>query len=110
MFRCLPSPRISIFTTVITLTATFSPQPTSAQTETALPNSPGADRVLTAQIQTPPPDQHQAPYVPPKITGQAITLEQALAFAIQNNPTLQANQTLILQNRAQEITANLRPN
>ena len=27
-----------------------------------------------------------------------------------NNPTLQANQTLILQNKAQEITANLRPN
>jgi cobalt-zinc-cadmium efflux system outer membrane protein len=43
-------------------------------------------------------------------SGQAITLEQALDLAERNNPTLQANQTLILQNKAQEITANLRPN
>jgi cobalt-zinc-cadmium efflux system outer membrane protein len=37
-------------------------------------------------------------------------LEQALDLVTRNNPTLQANQTLILQNKAQEITANLRPN
>ncbi len=41
---------------------------------------------------------------------RAITIEQAIAFARKNNPTLNANQTLISQNKAQEITANLRPN
>ena len=92
------------------LTVLLWPWAMSAQNETMLPNAPGAERVMTAQVQTPPPDQHQAPYVPPKIAGQAITLEQALDLAKQNNPTLLANQTLILQNKAQEITANFRPN
>jgi outer membrane protein, heavy metal efflux system len=40
----------------------------------------------------------------------AITIEQAIALAKKNNPTLNANQTLISQSKAQEITANLRPN
>jgi outer membrane protein, heavy metal efflux system len=110
MPRWLPSPRIHSCAAIIALTAMLLPLTMSAQSQTALPNAPGSTRVLTAQVQTPPPDQHQAPYVPPKITGQAITLEQALDLAKQKNPTLQANQTLILQNKAQEITANLRPN
>jgi cobalt-zinc-cadmium efflux system outer membrane protein len=41
---------------------------------------------------------------------QAITLEQALDLARRNNPTLQGNQMLIQQSKAQEITAGLRPN
>jgi cobalt-zinc-cadmium efflux system outer membrane protein len=40
----------------------------------------------------------------------AITIEQAIDLAKKNNPTLNANQTLISQSKAQEITANLRPN
>ncbi len=40
----------------------------------------------------------------------AITIEQAIDLAKRNNPTLNANQTLISQSKAQEITANLRPN
>lgn len=47
-------------------------------------------------------------------TGQtlppAITIEQAIALAKKNNPTLNANQTLISQSQAQEITVHLRPN
>jgi cobalt-zinc-cadmium efflux system outer membrane protein len=39
-----------------------------------------------------------------------VTIEQAIALARQNNPTLNANRTLISQSKAQEITANLRPN
>jgi outer membrane protein, heavy metal efflux system len=39
-----------------------------------------------------------------------ITLDQAIALAIAHNHALKAARTLILQNRAQEITANLRPN
>lgn len=39
-----------------------------------------------------------------------VTLEQAIDMAIQHNHSLQAARTMILQNQAQEITANLRPN
>jgi cobalt-zinc-cadmium efflux system outer membrane protein len=110
MLRWFPPSRINNCAAVAVLLAMLLPLRVSAQDETTLPNAPGSAHVLTAQVQTPPPDQHQGPYVPPKISGQAITLELALELAKQNNPTLQANQTLILQNRAQEITANLRPN
>jgi cobalt-zinc-cadmium efflux system outer membrane protein len=39
-----------------------------------------------------------------------VTLDQAIDMAIQHNHSLQAARTMILQNQAQEITANLRPN
>jgi cobalt-zinc-cadmium efflux system outer membrane protein len=39
-----------------------------------------------------------------------ITLDQAIELALAHNHSLKANRTLILQNQAQEITANLRPN
>ncbi len=39
-----------------------------------------------------------------------ITLEQAIDMALKHNHTLQAARTQILQNKAAEITANLRPN
>ena len=83
----------------------------TAQQATPLPDAPGARRTLTAQAQTPQPIP-SAPQAPatPKALPQAITLEQALELAKQNNPTLRANETLVLQNKAQEITANLRPN
>src|SRR5579864_8321503 len=45
--------------------------------------------------------------------GQAktlISLDQAIDLALAHNHALIANRTLILQNQAQEITANLRPN
>ena len=84
----------------------------SAQQSSGLPDAPLPSRVLTAQAQTPPPltgpPQVPVPVLNP--SSRAITLEQALDLAKRNNPTLQANQTLILQNKAQEITANLRPN
>src|SRR5271166_933401 len=47
------------------------------------------------------------------VTGQnttRITLDQAVDRALAHNHSLKATQTLILQNQAQEITANLRPN
>jgi cobalt-zinc-cadmium efflux system outer membrane protein len=46
-------------------------------------------------------------------TGQnttRITLDQAIDLALAHNHSLKATRTLILQNQAQEITANLRPN
>src|ERR1700690_3554112 len=39
-----------------------------------------------------------------------ISLEQAIDLALAHNHSIQATRTLILQNQAQEITANLRPN
>jgi cobalt-zinc-cadmium efflux system outer membrane protein len=39
-----------------------------------------------------------------------ISLDQAITLALAHNHALKANRTLILQNQADEITANLRPN
>lgn len=39
-----------------------------------------------------------------------ITLDQAIDLALAHNHSLKASRTMILQNQAQEITANLRPN
>jgi cobalt-zinc-cadmium efflux system outer membrane protein len=39
-----------------------------------------------------------------------ISLDQAIELALAHNHALKASRTLILQNQAQEITANLRPN
>src|SRR5580698_7146918 len=39
-----------------------------------------------------------------------ISLDQAIDLALAHNHALKASRTLILQNQAQEITANLRPN
>jgi cobalt-zinc-cadmium efflux system outer membrane protein len=39
-----------------------------------------------------------------------ISLDQAVDLALAHNHSIQATRTLILQNQAQEITANLRPN
>jgi len=68
-----------------------------------------------------PPGTTQTSPVPPAPTptqqiAQAhtasvtITLEQAIEYAKKNNPALHADEMLIQQNRAQETTANLRPN
>lgn len=96
--------------TVIGLIVLLAPCSILAQQDPGLPDAPQPRRVLTAQAQTPPPMSAPPQSTAPKTSGRAITLEQALDLATQNNPTLRANQTLILQNKAQEITANLRPN
>lgn len=47
----------------------------------------------------------------PGAEGQTrIDLDQAIQLALAHNHALQADRTLILQNQAQEVTANLRPN
>src|SRR5271165_6874702 len=66
---------------------------TTAQ-ETAVPNATNA---------IPRADTTQA--VPTR-----ITLNDAIRLALQHDHALQAARTTILQNQAQEITANLRPN
>jgi outer membrane protein, heavy metal efflux system len=112
MNQLLAHSSIRKFSTVAGLIVLVSSRWVSAQQNSAWPDAPIPRRVLTAQAQTPPPmaGAPQTPNLAPKTAGRAITLEQALGLATRNNPTLQANQTLILQNKAQEITANLRPN
>lgn len=39
-----------------------------------------------------------------------ISLDQAIDLALAHNHSIKATRTLVLQNQAQEITANLRPN
>src|SRR5271157_3220797 len=55
-----------------------------------------------------------APQIPaagaPQAGATLVTIDQAIELAKRNNPTLQANRTLISQNKEQEVTANLRPN
>lgn len=43
-------------------------------------------------------------------TTTLISLDQAIDLALAHNHSIKASRTLILQNQAQEITANLRPN
>ncbi len=69
--------------------------------QTSPPSAPTAQVPAIPQMQT-----KSAPQIP----AMLITIEQAIEFAKRNNPTLQANRTLISQNKEQEVTANLRPN
>jgi cobalt-zinc-cadmium efflux system outer membrane protein len=70
----------------------------------------------TARGQTVPQAGQSAPSG--GVTGQQssapaptlITLEQAIALALANSPTIKATRTQIQQSQAQEITAGLRPN
>jgi cobalt-zinc-cadmium efflux system outer membrane protein len=46
----------------------------------------------------------------PSAAPTRVTLDQAIDLALKHNHSLQAARTMILQNQAAEITANLRPN
>jgi cobalt-zinc-cadmium efflux system outer membrane protein len=61
--------------------------------------------LASAPVAAQPPAQAQPP-----APAVRVTLDQAIAMAIQHNHSLQAARTTILQNQALEITANLRPN
>jgi len=54
--------------------------------------------------------QAPVPANPPPTAPLRITLDQAIDLAVQHNHSLDAARTTILQNEAEEITANLRPN
>ncbi|HZD30136.1 MAG TPA: TolC family protein [Candidatus Angelobacter sp.] len=82
----------------------------AAQVNSTLPDAPQPRRVMTAQTQTPQLPNASQSTATTRALQQSVTLEQALNLVKQNNPSLRATQTLILQNKAQEITANLRPN
>jgi cobalt-zinc-cadmium efflux system outer membrane protein len=54
--------------------------------------------------------QQAAATAAPQIPPVRVTLDEAIDMALKHNHSLQAARTTILQNQAQEITANLRPN
>jgi len=58
----------------------------------------------------PPPTGPAVAPAPASGAPAKITLDEAIRLALQHNHALQAARTTILQNQAQEITANLRPN
>jgi cobalt-zinc-cadmium efflux system outer membrane protein len=71
--------------------------------------------VLAQQTPTPAPLASPAQAVPPRAdTTQPpptrITLDEAIRLALQHNHALLAARSTILENQAQETTANLRPN
>jgi cobalt-zinc-cadmium efflux system outer membrane protein len=52
----------------------------------------------------------QTAHAAPQAAPMRVTLDQAIDMALKQNHSLQAARTMILQNQALEITANLRPN
>src|ERR1700687_3644023 len=58
----------------------------------------------------PPPSALAAPPAPSQNAPTRITIDEAIRLALEHNHALLAARTTILQNQAQETTANLRPN
>lgn len=77
----------------------------------ALPGSLSAQS--TQQQKMPPIPAPIGPAVPPPSAQSAaarVSLDEAIRLALQHNHALLAARSTILQNQAQEVTANLRPN
>src|SRR6202166_5070304 len=66
--------------------------------------------VAPAQQNPSPPVVSPARADPTQMSATRISLDDAIRMALQHNHALLAARTTILQNQAQEITANLRPN
>jgi outer membrane protein, heavy metal efflux system len=66
--------------------------------------------VATAQQNPSPPVVSPPRADPTQMSATRILLDDAIRMALQHNHALLAARTTILQNQAQEITANLRPN
>jgi len=100
--------------TLIIATSAFAQNPS----HDALPDSPGVQVTLRAQATSPSTGSGQTSIPPaptaqqagPRAPVQTITVDQAITLALANNPNLKAIRTQVDQNRAQEITAGLRPN
>src|ERR1700738_1223721 len=58
----------------------------------------------------PPPSGPAVAPTPAPNAPTRISMDEAIRLALQHNHALQATRTTILQNEAEEVTANLRPN
>src|ERR1700723_2603789 len=66
--------------------------------------------IATAQQNPSPPVVSPPRADPTQMSATRISLDDAIRLALQHNHALLAAKSTILQNQAQEITANLRPN
>ncbi len=98
---CWPRPILVEFAGVLVLLLPVALAGQVSNPPQTLPPASGATQM---------PGIPQLPAAAPPAPAVLVTIEQAIEFAKRNNPTLQANRTLIYQNREQEVTANLRPN
>jgi len=71
--------------------------------------APSLSGMAGAQTTPAAPSAASAPQ-PASAPGPVIDLEQAIRLALAHNPTLQSARSQILQSRAQEVTAAIRPN
>jgi len=93
---CVQRVRLAVLLFVVCFSAGILAPRSSAQAQpTQPPVAPGPT------IQAPAAQVHGA---------VRLTLDEAIQLALEHNHNLKAAQTTILQNQAQEITANLRPN
>ncbi len=88
--------------------STVPQAPIPAQTQSVPASS--APQATTPPPTAPIPQQQIPAPGKPYAPSVVITIEQAIDLARQYNPTLEAQRTLISQNKEQEVTANLRPN
>ena len=105
--------RVLLLLTLLLAASGFA-QVESKPLEAALPEAPRPQLALQAQTSAPATQQSapvsSAAQQVPSGAPATITLDRALELALQNNPQLKATRTQVEQNRAQEVTANLRPN
>src|SRR5271155_2093074 len=93
---CVQRVRLAVLSFVVCFSAAVLAPKCSAQAQPPKPPAaPGPP------IQAPAAQVHGA---------VRLTLDEAIQLALEHNHNLKAAQTTILQNQAQEITANLRPN
>ena len=74
------------------------------------PGTPAAPPLQQQQKTNPAPSTPASTQTTQSHSAVRISLDQAIQMAVEHNHNLKAAQTMILQNQAQEITANLRPN
>lgn len=85
----------AFLSTSLLFAATISGQVTTTLSQSGSSGSAGVSQAPAQQ--------------PPRVTMR-LTLEEAVALALANSPSLKAARTQIQQSEAQEVTANLRPN
>jgi cobalt-zinc-cadmium efflux system outer membrane protein len=87
------------------LSASLSGQTIIPLSSSSAGSNPPASQA--SQATTPPANAVSRPDRP---ASKLVTLEEAITLALSSSPTIKAARTQIEQNKAQEVTANLRPN
>ena len=97
--------RVSLFLACFMLPAILSGQTTIPLSSSSAGGNPPAPQAGQATAPPASAASHQD-----RPASKLITLEEAISLALSSSPTIKAARTQIEQNKAQEVTANLRPN